>query len=673
MIHLKAPMTASERIRQARLYLIESWWEIYSCEISSERVDSKEILSKFLPGMLEEIAHSLESTSSIRSETESMAMPHEHGTQRAMMKTYSQQDLMSEYSILSDLVSDFLEGSDASSKREQKTLSKVLWRFCQEATAAYTKEMLSLRSLSERQFELLVSELKDYAIFIVNPQGHIMTWNDGAKKIKQYEANEVLGESISMLYRPEDITDGRPLRNLELALREGNHHEQWWRMRKDGSIFWAEVYITPIYENERLIGYGKVVHDLTEKKKADEDLRKAKEAAEAASALKTSFLANMSHEIRTPLGAILGFAGMLRDNKLSAEDVEQYIHIIERNGHALTTILDDILDISKVEAGKIMIETITFDLRTILSEICGLFELRAQAKGVQFRKVVNKSLPPMIITDPIRLRQILTNIIGNAVKFTERGTIKVTASLKNPTSDHGTLEIRISDSGLGMSEEQKAKMFEPFSQADVSTTRRYGGTGLGLALSRKLARLLGGDITIGRCKSGEGCTFIVTMKVGFDKALGAHATEDAFPQPQRVVDLIESSEGSLETLNILVADDAEDNLLLLTRMLSRLGAQVDTASDGSKALEKALKNNYDIVLMDIQMPVMDGNRAAQSLRESGFDKPLLALTAHAMKEEIDRCFEAGFNAHISKPVDKRKLITAIQEFTSSGGAASVEP
>ena len=384
-------------------------------------------------------------------------------------------------------------------------------------------------------------------------------------------------------------------------------------------------------------------------------LLRAKMEAEAANIAKSSFLANMSHEIRTPLGVILGFSTMLKESGIGQAEREQYVETIIRNGNALTKIIDDILDLAKVEAGQIEIEHIPFSLSELLIEATDIFKDKAKLKGIVFLLDIGSDIPTKICSDPTRIRQILINLVGNAIKFTSEGGVRVTVgSTIDPEGIH-RITIDVKDSGIGLSEDQRAKLFQPFVQADNTTTRKFGGTGLGLVLSQKLSRALGGSLEITECGLGKGCTFRVVFPATIPKI--------DHKAPELGLELPKSSGQALKDLRILVADDSPDNLFLITRILIKNGAMVDTAPDGEFAVKMALAGSYDAILMDIQMPKLDGYGAISSLLEKSYRAPIIALTAHAMAEERTKTETAGFVAHLTKPIVPKELVDTIMRVT----------
>ncbi len=527
---------------------------------------------------------------------------------------------------------------------------------------------------SEEQFSALVEGVKDYAIIGLNPEGFVTSWNRGARQIIGYESDEIIGKHFSTFYPRSSVENHFPAVELSSATALGRFEDEGWRIRKDRSQFWANVSITPIFDrNEKLVGFSKVTRDMTERKNVEEslsrlneelearveerteELKRAKLAAEDANHAKSAFLANMSHEIRTPLGAVLGFSELLMNPQIPNADKLTFMDTIRRNGELLSNVINDILDLSKVEIRKIETERRDTPLSEVLTDITSLLGLKAREKSVSIDVTLDGAVPKMIKTDPLRLRQILLNIIGNAIKFTERGSVSVTVRLDTSPTGLRKLHFSVTDTGHGISPEQATKLFQPFSQADISTRRRFGGTGLGLILSRRLANLLGGDVVLTKSAIGSGSTFTISIDPGNLESsdLGLIFDAEIDGTPAKPV------EKRLDGLQILFADDSPDNQVLVSRYLRLAGAHVETAENGKVAIEKALQKNYDILLMDLQMPVMDGYEATAKLRSMGYKTPIIALTAHALKEERKRCLESGFDAHVSKPINKVTLIDGI--------------
>ena len=392
-----------------------------------------------------------------------------------------------------------------------------------------------------------------------------------------------------------------------------------------------------------------IVQSALADRKRQWDLRDSLNEALEANRAKSAFLANMSHEIRTPLGAILGFSDLIADASITENDRRLYLDTIHRNGQLLTALINDILDLAKVEAGKLNIELIDVSLRELLADVVTALEPKASAKKVSFLLEQNPALPTTVVTDPVRLKQILLNILGNAIKFTNRGSVKLTVGLKSQSSGTGKrslLVFEVTDTGVGIKPEQASLLFQPFTQADVSITRKFGGTGLGLVLSQKLARALGGDLVLTESEYGVGSTFEITI------ARNDHVQ----PAMQNVLALEQQlAADDLKGLRVLVVDDSKDNQLLLMKLLAAFGVETSTADNGAEGVDKALALNPDIVLMDIQMPVLSGIDAAGRLRNAGFEKPIIALTAHALKGDREQCLQAGCSDYLTKPVQKSDL------------------
>lgn len=521
--------------------------------------------------------------------------------------------------------------------------------FCQEVT----EEVEAKKALkeSESYFRILAETLPQI-IWTARSSGEInytnSQWKDYSNSSDFNWVNHAHPEDRK---RAKDawhvaVQSGEPL-EVDVRLRSRHGTYRWFLMRavssRDG--------------NNRILNWYGSATDIEERKIQAKELSDAKQEAERANATKSAFLANMSHEIRTPLGAILGFSDLLRDPSISSEEKTGYLDIISRNGKSLTRVIDDILDLSKVEAGHLEIERTAFRIHDVLSEIVSLFSETVKAKDLYLSLAIDSDVPVAVLSDPARLRQILINIIGNAVKFTTFGGIKVKVEMQSLSEKTARVLILVSDTGPGLMRSQQKKLFQPFTQADNTTTRKYGGTGLGLALSRRLAQAMGGNIAISACKIRKGCTFQIMIEVGLPEDVEPIFEIVGNPQGQK-------ASSPLLNAKVLLVEDAQDNQVLIKRILTRNGAAVDVASDGLEGMQKALedKNRYTIVLMDIQMPIMDGYEAIRKMRASGYKGPVFALTAHAMAEERKKTQAAGYDGHLTKPLDIDILIQTIRRF-----------
>ncbi|MCA9107875.1 MAG: response regulator [Planctomycetales bacterium] len=446
-----------------------------------------------------------------------------------------------------------------------------------------------------------------------------------------------------------------------------------------------------------------------ELQRVNEDLRRSETSAQSANRAKSEFLANMSHEIRTPMTAIIGFAEMLQDRAFdeSSEKRDEAISTIVNNGRHLLALINDILDLSKIEAGKMTLEWIALnpahEIKGVFTALAG----RAESQRLNYQLEFANRLPKSMMFDVVRVRQILVNLIGNAIKFTPQGQVTVTASFDIESEESAWFRVRVKDSGIGMSDEQLKTLFKPFHQADTSMTRRYGGTGLGLSISQRLAQLLGGQI-VAHSQPGEGSTFVFEMKVdpsavSFDadassiSALDSMEMQRLWEQASQLNELLPPEPASpiaaantpraettpelpLAGVRILVAEDGPDNQRLIQLLLRKAGADVTIVENGALAVAAVLQVSllgaleemesgtadglFDVVLMDMQMPVMDGYEAANTIKQACPQLPIIALTAHAMKGEREKCVAAGCDEYLTKPIDRIRLIETTKRFAT---------
>ncbi|MFN0057372.1 MAG: CHASE4 domain-containing protein [Planctomycetota bacterium] len=524
----------------------------------------------------------------------------------------------------------------------------------------YRQSQESLRA-SETRFRAIV---EDQSELICRFDGtmRVSFVNHAFARFHRMAGAECLGRDLSdFLPGPhaEDII--QELRQLDV--QRPQYVKEFIVLDRSDQPAWLRWTCRAIFnENEREPEYQAVALDITERKLAELSLENALEVADRANRSKGEFLANMSHEIRTPLTAILGYAELLMTSDRNATESMDYARIIARNGELLLAIINDILDLSKIDAGKLELERLACSPRQAVEEVRQLLQVRADEKGLAFRDSVAANVPGRIWVDPLRLRQILLNLAGNAIKFTNSGSVRIEVELSS-LSGRGSARLffHVRDTGIGLSVEAQRRLFRSFAQADSTTTRKYGGTGLGLAISKRLAVLMGGDILLSSAPGYGSCfTLALPCEVADD-------SESIFPRAngERGVEPSLSALGAEPAIDrslvrILLAEDGAENQRLITALLEKLGYQVEVVADGKMALEAALsseteKKPYDLILMDMQMPEMDGYEATRRLRQASWMGPVIALTAHAMSGNREECLAAGCTDFATKPIKRRDL------------------
>ena len=485
-----------------------------------------------------------------------------------------------------------------------------------------------------------------------------LSWSQEAYRIFEIDnkiSNDLLYETCLKKIHPEDVEKIESL--LKTSLENGEDFAVEYRMiRSDGSI-------------KHIIGIGEVVknkngqvtllkgtvQDITERKRTEENLKKAKEAAEEANKAKSTFLANMSHEIRTPLNGILGLTEiMLQEGVQGAH--HRYLEIIQSSGKNLTKLINDILDFSKIESGKLQLENIEFNFAEVIISNVVPYTFLAKQKGLTLSYHIDNAIPQQVIGDPTRLSQLLSNLLGNAIKFTEQGTVDIVFSLLESKNGEATIHGIVKDTGIGIAKEKAKVIFQSFTQADDATTRRYGGTGLGLSIVRNLLLQMSGDISVQSpvdpmLNRGSAFTFIFKLKLPETPSLkepdiNSNIGKTVFKRP----------------LHILIVDDNKVNLLVAKKMVKKFGAEVSTAENGLEAINLVKSKSFDLVLMDIQMPVLNGYETTIELRKMNYTKPIIALSANAYKDDVQNSLNSGMNDHIPKPYTQEQLFQKIVQF-----------
>jgi PAS domain S-box-containing protein len=582
---------------------------------------------------------------------------------------------------------------------------------------------------SEEKFRTHVENSFD-VIFTLDKEGTFLFVSPAWERHFGYPVSDVIGKPFLPFVHSDDVPSLVEYLMRILSTGKSETSPPYRVKRADGQWRWFVANGTPYVDTKgevQLVGVG---HDITDRKRAEDDLLHSKaelqqyadalessnqaleefsQIAESATRAKSEFLANMSHEIRTPMTAILGFADML----LNEEGLEkapphrrQNMETIKRNGEHLLGVINDILDLSKVEVGKMQIEPTRCSPCELLADVASLMRVRADSKQLKLETDVAGLLPETILSDPLRLRQVLVNLVGNAIKFTDQGAVRITARLilgkgtvpfsaspaepadenrDSPPVGPPRLCFEITDTGIGMNEEQIGRLFQAFSQVDNSPARKFGGTGLGLCISKRLAEALGGDIEV-RSEPGKGSTFSVIIDPGpLDEIRLIQQSQGLVLQPPPVA--ASAAESKIELhCRVLLAEDGPDNQRLIGFLLRKAGAEVTVVENGKKAMELALVASagrgrrigdpaepFDVILMDMQMPVMDGYDATRELRERGYTGAIVALTAHAMAKDRQKCLDAGCDDFATKPIDRQKLLTTVAHWAGCGQTHNNSP
>ena len=526
---------------------------------------------------------------------------------------------------------------------------------------------------SEERFRLLIEGVQEYAIFMLDPNGHVATWNSGAQRIKGYTAAEIIGRHFSIFYPDEARESHWPEHELQVAAETGSFTDIGWRLRKDGTTFWANVTITALRDDTgKLLGYAKITRDMTESKRAEatesmnqhrdemlEAERSARMAAQRATRLKDEFLATLSHELRTPLSAILGWTQLLLKGATPKGPDEQRraIEVIDRNARAQVQLIDDLLDLSRIVTGKLRLDLHQVSFADIVQAAVDSARPAAEAKGIRMTALMG-ARQDIVSADSARLQQVVWNLLTNAIKFTPKGG-RIQVLLQRVNSH---LELSVSDTGIGIPASYLPHVFDRFSQKDSSTTRAFGGLGLGLAICKQLVELHGGIITAVSEGEGKGTTFSVHLPLSIvqvDERKGARVHPTAEPPNAEALAL-----PRLDGVHVFVVDDEPDARELLKTVLEEQGAKVASFASAEESLDALKSTRPTVFICDIGMPRVDGYQLIRKLRAEeprGERIPALALTAFARGKDRKRSLIAGFQAHMAKPFDVAELVLVIAD------------
>lgn len=530
------------------------------------------------------------------------------------------------------------------------------------------EHQITVAQRARQEFENLF-ELAPGALLVVDKQGDIIKANSQSHDLFDFAQGELVGRSIEELI-PRDK------RSTHVALRAGYMRNPAPRlmapdqaltcMKKNGELFLADITLSPLLAGGEPHTIA-IVRDVTQQKQAEKALARAKEEAESASRAKSEFLANMSHEIRTPLNAILGTAQLL-DHLILPESARRYVKIIGTSGTSLLGVINDVLDFSKIEAGRMELAHELFDLDDLLGAVADLMSVNVDNKDIKLTIGITEETPRRWLGDALRLNQVLINLVSNAIKFTEQGEVVVQVSLQAREGDRGRLQVNVRDTGIGMTVEQQQRLFQAFSQGDTSTTRRFGGTGLGLVISQRLIHMMGGDIQV-RSEAGAGTEFSFVVELEIAAPHPESAPRTPLRTPQAAV-----AGKPLAGIRILLVEDNELNQVVACGLLEQAGARVDVMSNGRKAVDwlHSRADDYDLVLMDVQMPVMDGFSATRLIRdELKLTLPIIAMSAGVMLAEQQQCLASGMDGFIAKPIHYPHMIDTLLSHLPGRAAATV--
>lgn len=499
-------------------------------------------------------------------------------------------------------------------------------------------------------------------ITLTDDQERIVSWNKFTEELFGMKKKDLYLKHVSCLYPKEEW---EKIRTANIRKIGSMHHMETKIVRKTGEIIDIDLSVNVLNDAEKnIIGSVGIMQDITKQKRTQEMLIQAKLAAEEANSAKSLFLANMSHEVRTPINTVIGMIDLTLDTALNAEQKEN-LEVAKDASVNLLSLLNDILDLSRVEAGKIRLEDIEFHLHNVANSVTKGMSVLAKNKNLETILIIHKDVPELILGDPVRLRQVLVNLINNALKFTLKGKITTEIKVASRTGSEVMLLFSVIDEGIGIPKDKQDKIFDIFAQADDSTTRRFGGTGLGLAISKRLVEMMGGRIWVeSEVSKGSTFNFTATFKLVKESALNSVSDIDLEAIDEKFM------EEQLRGLKVLLAEDNLVNQKIAVKLLEKQGWTVSAVENGQDAVNRVLTDNFDVVLMDANMPVLDGLEATRLIRDNerktGKHVPIIALTARAMQEDRGRCLNAGMDGYVTKPIDRKELFLTIGKIVSKG-------
>lgn len=640
-----ASINMAQRLEQYVPEILRRWEAKARATLPAARRKSRPALLNSIPHFLDELADAL----SGRGDGASAGpqAPKKHAEQRASLPEYSLEQVVLEYALLRSTIIDVLAASAPVELDDVHVILDTIDLGIAEATSHYVQIQERALRESEERFRLLVEGVKDYAIFMLNPEGHIVSWNRGAERIKGYAADEIIGKHFSIFYTEEDVREGRPQQNLREAINHDSVEDEGLRVRKDGSTFFADVLITSLRdETGGLRGFVKVTRDITERRRMETELRNHVSALAEANHRKDEFLAMLAHELRNPLASVISSAEFLRLHPDNDTDFEQARNIIERQGRHLGRLVDDLLDVARITQGKIALRKSSVELNPLVERVVDTLRPFIEER----RQTISVALPDTTVfleADSTRLSQVLTNLIHNSAKFTEPGgRIDVSVGI-----ERNEAVIQVRDSGSGIEPQLLPHVFDIFTQGSHS---HDGSLGIGLTLVKSLVQMHGGTVSARSDGAGKGSEFLVRLPI----VEASEAWEADEPTADRALEIPQQSQSPR---HVLVVDDNADAAESIAMLLNLYQHKVQVAHSGREALQAAIAERPQVVLLDIGLPDIDGYEVAHRMRAHPAlkDVRLVALTGYGQEQDRRRAKQAGFDAHLTKPADLAALQSAI--------------